>query len=586
MLFHSKPAPCSSPDLKRIKGLPYRDIPGSIDTQALVRIMTDRYSLGEVNCNCDRCITELRPVQAWALYEIAIEGGLFGPIGVGHGKTFLDILAPLALDSKLAVLFVPAPLRTQLITEYERVAQHFRVPSLVVHGEEYTSIKPGGVTLHVMSYSSLSGEKATTFLEQLKPDAILCDEFHKIRNPDSARAIRIMRYMSANPKTKFAGWSGSVTDKSIKDYAHLCAMSLGLRSPLPLDPEVVESWAHALDPSDDPAPPGALSILCGPKENVRQGFNNRLVHTLGVVTTSQPAIDAELILKQKTLEVPKVISDALRALRESWKRPDGEELIDALSMARCARELAAGFYYYWYFPEILEDGEWVKQKTSTIFSWLEARKDWRAELRKKLKFPAPHMDSPLLLTKAARRSWGDDTNENNLPVWRATHWPRWRDIRDKVQVDTLTHRVDDYLIRNAAEWGHKYKGVIWYESRAVGHWLEEISGLPLYAGGPNAGTEIANADGSTSIIASLRSHGTGRDGLQYLFSNQLWLQPPSSAAQWEQGLGRLHRIGQPKDTVRGEVYTHTDELLAAFECAKGRAEYIEDTIGSKQKLIS
>ena len=42
------------------------------------------------------------------------------------------------------------------------------------------------------------------------------------------------------------------------------------------------------------------------------------------------------------MTVPVGIGEALANLRKTWVRPDGEELVDALELARVAREMAAG----------------------------------------------------------------------------------------------------------------------------------------------------------------------------------------------------------------------------------------------------
>ena len=37
--------------------------------------------------------------------------------------------------------------------------------------------------------------------------------------------------------------------------------------------EVVEDWARAIDPQENPAPPGALLELCEPGEHIHAGFH-------------------------------------------------------------------------------------------------------------------------------------------------------------------------------------------------------------------------------------------------------------------------------------------------------------------------
>ena len=577
-----RPAIEASDDLRRIIALPRRARPEGARAEALVELISGRYGLAAGPCGCAtlgrECITRLRLAQAWALYELGLRGGLLGPIGVGHGKTILDLLTPLAVpDCRLAVLLVPPTLVGQLVAEYDLASQHFRVPSLVCHGRPDTRLVAGAPVLHVFPYSRLSRPEATSFLEQLRPDLVIADEVHKLRHADTATTSRVLRYFAAHPETRFAGWSGSLTDSSVKDYTHLAALALREGSPVPLDPEVAEEWSRALDPGDDPAPAGRLLDLCEPGEHVREGFHRRLVETPGVVSTTEPAVDAELEITERAAPpIPASVANALDDVRATWVRPDGEELVDALSLGRCLRELACGFYYRWTFPR----GESV----STILEWLSARKEWRQEMRLKLRERREHLDSPLLCARAAMRGWGDVEGDPELPRWRAATWPRWRAAKHTVQYETEPVRLDEYLARDAAAWGHEHRGIVWFEHRAFGEWVAEISGLPLHGGGQDAGVRIGAERGDRSIIASIKSHGTGRDGLQRLFCEQLFANPSSSGTTWEQALGRLHRIGQRAPVVRAEFYRHTEELARHVDQALARALYVQGTLGAVQKL--
>lgn len=583
-MWARQPPVANSPDLERILALPRRppvDL-HSARAEALVEVVTERYALPPGPCICAslgrECITRLRPVQAWALHEIALRGGLLGAVGVGFGKTFLNILAPLAMpDCRLALLLVPPSLVSQLVAEYRLVGQHFRVPSLVVHGNAFRAVVADAPVLHVLPYSRLRMGESTVFLDRLKPDTVISDECQFLRNAGTATTSRVLRYFHAFGATRFCGWSGSITDKSIRDYAHLAALSLRAASPLPLDPDVVDDWARALDPGDWPAPAGALLRFCEPGEHVRSGFHRRLVQTAGVVATSEPAIDAELwITEREAPPIPSQLKATINAVRQTMVRPDGEELVDALTLDACLRQLACGFFYRWRFPR----GE----PRDVIDAWFEARKLWRRELRVKLKARLEHLDSPMLCARAAARAWGDVESTPGLPIWEAEHWPLWRDLRSTVQPEPEAVRIDDYLARDAAAWALEHRGVVWYEHRTFGEWVAQIAGLPLHGGGPQAGELIARERGDRSIVASLKAHGTGRDGLQRLYYEQLVANPPSSSTQWEQVLGRLLRIGQEAPRVMAEFYRHTPELARHVDQALSRALYVEQTLGAAQKL--
>ncbi len=597
-----RPPVLPSPDLTRVLALPRRALPDEVKREALIDLMTERLRRDNPACRCSemgrQCITRLRAVQAWALYEIGLRGGLLGPINVGDGKTLINILAPLCLEARTVLLLVPAKLVDQLVREYLLIREHFRVPALVVHGDG-TSVRSDEPTvLHVISYERFSRADATSFLESLAPGAVVADEVHHLSNASSVRTGRFLRYFAVKYQTAFCCWSGSVTDDSLMDYWHLAALSLREGSPLPLDQNVAQEWAGAIDPTDNPAAPGALARLCGTDspttEELHAAFQRRLHETPGVVTSTTPLVDVKLTIAARPApEIPDVVDEALCGLRETWCRPDGEEIVDALAFFRCARELACGFYYRWVFNH----GETDAEKNE----WLEARKLWRREVRNMLVRPQPQLDSPHLLALAAARAhaaevrprkslwWVDGENGDRLPCWLSDHWTRWQAARPLVNggkvPDTEPVRLHPYLAEDAAAWAEQHRGIVWYEKRAFGEWVAEIGGLPLHGGGPGAGQRIGQERGDRSIVASIKSHGEGRDGLQYLFSDQLVAHPPSGSRAWEQLLGRLHRPGQKSEVVTA-YYAHTPELEANIETALGRAHYVQGTIGARQKLLA
>jgi hypothetical protein len=623
--FSSNKAPVQNSDeLQRIVALPRRppEEPGTERARALIELATRKYGRDRkgVPCRCRTpiaeggfnraCITELNLTQAWALHEIRVYGGLLGPIGVGHGKTILDLLAPMAMkDCKDVVLLVPPGLVGQLKREYLLVGEHFEMPTIILHGnpaKPFNVLQPDypdgrkRPVLHILPYSRLQGHRNTVKLKQLAPDFIIADEVHKLRNPETATTSRVLKYFDDHADCRFAGWSGSITDSSIKDYGHLANLALRARSPLPRNRVDIDDWARHIDPVDYPAPEGALTQLGRPGERVIEAFHRRLVETGGIVATTTSAIDCDLSIEEMHApEVPEVIARALHDLRSTWCRPDGEELLDALSVARTARELACGFHYYWHFPHV--NGK--PQDTGTILEWLDARKCYRSEMREELKPRHDYLDSPYLLTLAAMRECGElniprcpaneDPNEweRAHPKWKSMYWERWRDVKPLVKYVTRANRLDDYLAAAAAEWAQSNTGVVWYDAREFGQWIAELAELPQYGGGPTGGgllDENGNIteDGSRSVILSLKAHGTGRDGLQQHFCTQLVGQPPPSATLWEQMLGRLHRLGQTAPLVHALFYRHTQELADHVDKALARALYVQSSIGQVQKLRS
>lgn len=618
-----KPAVSWSDDLRRIMELPRRPPPviGTRASDEITEMMNQRLRRHNPSCRCQAkyqraCITSLLPIQAWALYELATVQGLIGSLAVGSGKTVVGLEAALVLPNcKHAVLLCPPTLVEQMVREYLLLSEHFWVPELITHGRvDFTSgkmmpgVPSGAPKLHIFPYSLLSQAENTEWLDKMAPDAMFADEVHLLRDISASRTKRVLRYFAAHPTTRFAGWTGSLSDGKLEDYAHLMALSLRLRAPTPIEPDAVREWGRALDADNWLADPGALSAICAPGENVRDGFRRLLHESYGFVHTKHASIPNKLEIVERKVDVPPAVLRVLADTRSTWIRPDylshggtladgGEEFTEPMALNRCLRELACGFFYRWKFPR----GEPV----ALIEEWLAVRKAWNKELREKLKDNQPHMDSPLLCTRAAARAYGDELvtlideyghakterveRDARLPQWRADNWPAWRDIRDQVKPASEAVRYDDFLVRDAAKWGLENRGIVWYDKREFGQWIAERSGLPIYGGGPSGGGLLDEdgrivETGARSVLLSIKAHGTGRDGLQRIFDDQLVANPMASAVGFEQLLGRLHRLGQQSEVVRASVYRHTPELDKFMRKALLRAAYITGTLGADQKL--
>jgi len=217
-----------------------------------------------------------------------------------------------------------------------------------------------------------------------------------------------------------------------------------------------------------------------------------------------------------------------------------------------------------------------------VESWFAARKAWFAELRARLEHRSDNLDSPKLLRRAAER-WADPHYEGEAPQWDSRAWLPWAEIREKVQPETATVWLSDWLARDAAAWGAEHQGVIWYAHKAFGARVAQVSGLPLYGEGEEAGEGILKETGQRSVVASIKAHGTGKN-LQHTWHEMLFAGISSDDGVWEQALGRMHRTGQQKD-VDVWYYQHTTELKQALEDAKEKALYVQQTTGAVQKLL-
>lgn len=595
-----------SSDLERVFALPRRAPPDAETLRGLSIGMTERLRRApDPGHVCDRdCIRTLLQIQAWGLWEAPQAGGVFGPIGVGHGKTGLDILLPMVMSSPdpsrplIAMLLIPPGLREQFSRDYARWSRHFQVPNLA--GGRF--FVPGRPLLHVVAYSELSSASAATLMDKIRPDLVIADEAHSLASPTAARTKRFLRWFLAKPRTMFCGWSGTLMNKSIRDCSHLAALALKEGSPLPTYLGTVEEWAMAVDPIDPRAPAGELQRL-SPGEDVRHGLRRRMRETLGVVATEESALGASLVISERVIsEVPPAVLEAISTVRKGWVRPDQqEEFTDILQVTKCARELSSGFYYRWRWPQ--------GQDMQVVREWLDARADWHCELREKLKRSEPYLDSALLCARAAIRwhrgyKWHerefprgtrwcghdhaespfcDASGRGPLRTWDSDTWLPWERLRDACDPRTEAVWVDEFLAQDAARWARENVGIVWYLHDAFGKRVAQLAETPLYGAGKEAEIGIAQEDGSRSIVACIQSHSVGRHLER--FSRNLVANSPVSAKTWEQTLGRTHRPGQESDEVEVHVYRHTKDSRDAFDEAISNAEFVQETEGSKQKLL-
>jgi hypothetical protein len=499
----------------------------------------------------------LKPIQNLALRWIAEKRGLVGPIAVGGGKTIIALLAAEAMGAVRPILLIPPALQIPLRRAMEKLAQHWRLPR----------------NLHIVPYSKLSVASSTAMLEQLRPDLIIADEAHMIRNPDSARTKRVIRYFRQFPTTRLVALSGTLTSKSLRDYAHLCELSLREGSPLPTEDADLIAWANCIDSrgiaqDKDWSVFAAFSDLRGiadgeeRRDAAREVFRRRFVTAPGVVATTEASVKCSLFFHERKVAVPRVVQEAIADLHKTWCRPDGEEMDSALALWRLGMQLSQGFYLRWVWPGGVPDRE-----------WLDARAQWHREVRYVLQRNVTGSDSPFLVKMAVVRG-----TLTERPIVRA--WEAWDRVRYRPEPPTETVWLDGYLVRDALAWHAEHpRGIIWHSDLATEAALR-AAGVPTYGRG-----EIPPLDGSRGGMAlSVRVHGTGFDGLQHHHDEALFLSWPSSGEKCEQVIGRLHRDGQEADEVSAWRYEHVPDAVEAVVKSRENARYLQDTMGSPMKL--
>ncbi len=403
-------------------------------------------------------------------------------------------------------------------------------------------------------------------------EGVVVSNCHNLRSPDTARTKRILRYFRQFPTTRFIALSGTLTSKSLRDYAHLCELALRGGSPLPTEEADLIAWANCLDAGSQTqdrdwsvfaafADLRHIDDTAQRQDEARDVFRQRFVTTPGVVATTEASVQCSLNLVERPLVTPDVVKDALRELHRTWCRPDGEEMDSALSLWRLGMQISQGFYLRWVWPNGVVDHE-----------WLEARSNWHKEVRYVLQRNITGLDSPFLVWQGVSR--GTLTDPSIIRAWAA-----WDAVRGRPVPPTETVWIDDFLIRDAVRWLREHpKGLIWHNDLATESALR-AAGIPTYGRG-----EVPPLDGSKGGMAlSIRVHGTGLN-LQHHHAENLLLSFPSSAKTCEQLIGRTHRQGQEADEVNVYFYQHTTDVVAAVISARQNARYIEDTQGSPMKL--
>lgn len=503
----------------------------------------------------------LRTIQAQALFEAGTRGGLFGPIRVGGGKTLISGLAGYVMRSRRPLLLTRANLVEKTKREFRELSVHWPIPNFI----------------RLESYEKLGRTSHAELLNLYKPDLFIADEAHRLKNPKAAVTRRVNRYMNENPGTRFVAISGTMTRKSILEYAHLlkwCLKSSGL--PLPDSYSELEDWAMALDETDAEAKvsPGALVLLCNAEERsledqrlaARRGYGRRLVETPGVVSSKDKDSDvgASLTIEAAQTDMTPKTDEAFRVLRADWLTPDGWPLSEPMHVAAVARQLAVGFYYKWdpRPPQV----------------WIDARKEWSQWCRYILTNNRRNLDSEVQVRGAI--------DAGHYPV-AADALETWRRLEPTFIPNTVPVWLDDSVIDLAARWAMVKPGIVWCEHIAFAERLARKTNLVYYGEGglDRQGRYIEGHPRGESLIASEGSNAEGRN-LQYLFARNLIVSPSASGLRWEQLLGRTHRPGQPADEVTADVVCTCLEHVKALVKAKTQARFAEATTpGQTQKLL-
>ncbi len=593
-----------TPEFQRVLNLPRRDWESAAKVNDLYRRMTAAFKMPNGT-------QELRLIQASGLADAHdMRGGLF-PIRVGEGKTLLAFLLPTVIPGIVRpTLLLPASLVEKTWREFQVLMQHW-----VAHPAYMTRARFNEA---VITYETLGRDSGKNKLNERRPDIIISDECHKLRNRQAACTKRVERFMLANPDTIFCGMSGTVTKRSLLDYWHLMYWALRHGMPLPRTEAEMEKWAEALDEKKTDAigrrGAGVLTRFCTMEERAalvpprtarvgvtqqmpifhfreqlaaaRKGYQRRLRETPGIICSSNRNLDCSLLVRRLDVQPPPRIEALLENLRETMETPNGDLLSTPMDVWRHARELACGFWYKWDPPP----PEY----------WMRARKAWNWNVQQILDPEGMHfnqyvhlnLDSPMQVGLAvAGAEWEDDsgvqhTREPTIvdPGIRAAY-DEWKRVRKDYKINTVAEWVDDFMLDYALDWMNvNGPGIVWCEHRAFGQRLARMLGTGFCStkGEDENGKTIEEYDGAP-VVASVQANSEGRNLQAWHRSLIVTMMPTGSLG--EQLLGRTHRMGQTADTVYYDWICACDEQENGFAQMLADATYIQDSTGQSQKLL-
>lgn len=533
--------------------------------------------------DCEWCGRRLHPTQSAALATIEAVGGLFGPIGVGHGKTAIVCLAGTAYRADFVIALTKRKLIPALVATYEALRRHCKLAPMLP-----------------MTYGELSHANSTGKLDALAKRygggrlLVVADEVHCLADPKSTRTKRFLRLFESAPNAGFVGVSGTVADHAIKQFAHLAERALGKRSPVPrpsVAPEAVSAWSACLDAEGKPTPKdwvalgplfdvvgervehngraiGGQYVLTGKARTAwaRRAFFKRLSSAPGVVCTTDSSVGTSLVVRTLAHpSPPPELAKLLTVLERDGVDPRGDAMPSSDDLWRVARHLSAGFFMAWVWPNGVKDDEWI-----------DARRTWHKAIRAELEEQArPGYDSPFLVTTETIRRAARGERDGMIDAWNG-----WARVKDRPAPPSVIRWVDTYLVEHAAAraLASKEPVIVWYESQAVEAALRALD-LDVYG----RGRTIPEEPPGRTIAASWRVHAEGAN-LQRAWAKNLVVEPPANGKIWEQLIGRTHRQGQRADEVEVEVYAHTPAFRHALKQGQRRADFAEDSLGNRQKL--
>lgn len=573
--------------------------------------------------------------------------GLFGPIGVGWGKSLIgymmaeSALHPNKFNRRKAILVIPPNVRSQHVTIQLTMARRFTNISFAIHDLGACANRLARINLansdrtglYVFPYSLFQIADAEDLLKAIGSEVFILDEAHNFGSTTSARTKRFLRYIqhhTTNPM--IAAMSGTLTSKGLMDYWHLCRITLKQYCYMPMSRMLTERWADVLDAKAteeyeegvEMSYGSSAAAACGPiqpllawtrrtfpEEEIpndikgfRKSFMLRASCTPGYVGSGDNDIGISILFDNiKTKEDHRVTGadkrDALiEQVEKLWQTPGGDEIDYAFHKWGWLYTLTTGFYndLYWPTPEWLSEHKRIgyQEALDIIIDskfYHEKQQEYNRQLRRFLKDAPAKLDTPMLVAKNL-------TNHGNREIRDEMLYTAWQDMKDAEfdkRIERLRRpvRVCDSKIILAIDWAKAHKdtgGIIWYYNQEAGEWLHEglqAAGIDslFYPAGAVHDKNIYDVQRNKGriLVVSWFAHGTGKE-LQYS-SHSLIIQNPKPAKFLEQLIGRQHRKGQQADEVNIDFTISSMFEAACYASTLLDALYIHQTQGSRQKAI-
>ena len=625
-------------EIDRIVALPTLELPDPATIEVVSREIVQA-------ADFDRGF-RLNECQVGAILAYDQYDGLFGPIGVGRGKTYITLLiAERAFrrgESRRSLLLVPPNLIPQLLNGQVPAARRLfglRAPVLTFVGRDRQSrlalARSGKRGLYVSTYSLLSSRDAEETLNELAPDLIVCDEAHRVKNADAARTKRLTRYLAKQGSAcRLVALSGTITSKSIRDYHHLISHALGDRSPLPRSEVLVDGWAAALDSGAEPthSQTGPIEPLVAwarrefPSESraltedlcgFRAAYRLRLNSAPGVVASGDQDLGTSLVLRNAPVPSPEKaeghqeLRRLQRQVQELWISPSGDVIEHGMHKWRHLYELASGFYYSLRWPtaaEIVEHRDATAEEAEGLLAQALRHHEERQLYHKALRIwierrGRPGLDTPLLVGSDMARHGADNVGRELFAAWSKMKDLESPDLPERVsEPKRVCPWKVEHVARQAVRLRDEAEGrdgvLVWYWHHEVGRWLvEELKRLeadPLWcpADAVRPGSSARLLDPSSAeriVVVSIGGHSEGKnlqgEGAHPGFELQVLAEFPRRADSLEQLLGRTHRTGQRAEELE-PITVNTDEFdHQNVSACLIDALYVHQTTGSRQKAI-